>query len=213
MENNNKRKISVTEALVELKLYDSKINKAIASTPYIGAAKKSSDKVGAVTKDAFISASKSGYQSIQDLIKNRALIKSAIVQSNANTNVEIGGKTYTVAEAIEKKNSIVYDEYLLQAMKEAWSKATNAVGKENLKVDNTVDTMLNTFLGKDSEKKVSEGDLAAISDPYREKNEWALVDPLDLYGEITRLDNEIAAFKAEVDVKLSVSNSVTYIEV
>jgi len=42
------RKISITEALNELKLYDSKITKAINNTTFCGAAKKSSDKVGVV---------------------------------------------------------------------------------------------------------------------------------------------------------------------
>ena len=45
------RKISITEALNELKLYDSKIMKAITNAKLVGAAKKSSDKVGVVKKE------------------------------------------------------------------------------------------------------------------------------------------------------------------
>ena len=47
------RKISITEALNELKLYDSKIMKAITNAKLVGAAKKSADKVGVVKKDDF----------------------------------------------------------------------------------------------------------------------------------------------------------------
>ena len=207
------RKISVTEALKELKLYDQKINKAISSCTFIGAKKKSSDKVGHTLTENFVNNAKAGYQSIKDLESNRAKLKAAVVQSNALTNVEIAGKKYTVAEAIEKKNSIVYKQLLLRAMKEQWASATAQMTRENNKVDNQVDKMLETFLGKDSDKKISESDLSAISDPYRAKNEWELIDPLDLYNEIQELEKEIDEFLADVDTRLSISNSVTYIEV
>ena len=207
------RRISITEALKELKLYDQKITKALSSASFIGAKKKSDDKVGVFKTENFIKNAKSGYQSVTDLIRNRAKIKAAVVQSNAVTKVEIAGETYTVAEAIERKSSIQYEKYLLTGMKSAWKVATDKVSKENARVDAQVDKMLETFLGKDSDKKVSESDLSAISDPYREKNEWELIDPLDLFTKIGELEDEIDCFEADVDVRLSVSNSVTYIEV
>lgn len=207
------RKISITEALTELKLYDQKINKVLCSADFIGCKKKSSDRVNSFKLENFEANAKASYQSVSDLIENRARLKSAIVQSNAATMVEIAGKKYTVAEAIERKNSIEYDKMLLQAMKSQWAAATNNVEKENKRVDTQVDKMLETFLGKDSEKKVSEADLNAISEPYRAKNEWELVDPLNLFAKIQAMEADIDAFEADVDVRLSISNSVTYIEV
>lgn len=207
------RRISITEALVELKLYDQKINKALSNVDFIGCKKKSADKVGSFKTENFVANAKAEYQSVSDLIENRHKLKKAIVDSNANTIVEIGGKKYTVAAAIEYKTSIMYDKMKLQTMKSQWNAATNRIQKENNHVDAQVDKMLETFLGKDSEKKVSEADLSAISDPYRAKNEWELVDPLNLYAEIQALEAKIDAFEAEVDVRLSISNSVTYIEV
>ena len=207
------RKISITEALTELKLYDQKINKVLCSADFIGCKKKSSDRVNSFKLENFEANAKASYQSVSDLIENRARLKSAIVQSNATTMVEISGKKYTVAEAIERKNSIAYDKMLLQAMKSQWAAATNNVEKENKRVDTQVDKMLETFLGKDSEKKVSEADLNAISEPYRAKNEWELVDPLNLFAKIQAMEADIDAFEADVDVRLSISNSVTYIEV
>ena len=207
------RRISITEALKELKLYDQKISKAISGACFVGAKKKSDDKVGVFKTENFIKNAKSGYQSVTDLIRNRAKIKAAVVQSNAVTKVEIAGETYTVAEAIERKSSIQYEKYLLTGMKSAWKAATDKVSNENARVDVQVDKMLETFLGKDSDKKVSESDLSTISDPYREKNEWELIDPLDLFTKISELEDEIDRFEADVDVRLSVSNSVTYIEV
>ena len=207
------RRISITEALMELKLYDQKINKALSNVDFIGCKKKSADKVGSFKTENFVANAKAEYQSVSDLIENRHKLKKAIVDSNANTIVEIGGKKYTVAAAIEYKTSIMYDKMKLQTMKSQWNAATNRIQKENNHVDAQVDKMLETFLGKDSEKKVSEADLSAISDPYRAKNEWELVDPLNLYAEIQALEAKIDAFEADVDVRLSISNSVTYIEV
>ena len=75
------RKISITEALNELKLYDSKIMKAITNAKLVGAAKKSADKVGVVKKEDFEERAKASYQSVTDLIANRNTLKSAIVKS------------------------------------------------------------------------------------------------------------------------------------
>ena len=65
------RKITVTEGLNELKLYDSKIKKAIDNLKLIDAKKKSVDKVGVVNVEKFIADAKAAHQSIMDLIRNR----------------------------------------------------------------------------------------------------------------------------------------------
>lgn len=207
------RKISITEALNELKLYDSKITKAITNATLCGAAKKSSEKVGVVKKDDFSERAKASYQSATDLISNRNTLKSAIVKSNAITCVEIDGMPMTVAEAIERKNSIEYDETLLNEMKRQYASATAIVDKENKKVDNKVDELLATLIGKDSDKKLSKEDQEAVEKPYREKNEFEFVDPLELYEKIQALESNIDGFKSNVDTVLVLSNATTFIEV
>lgn len=209
----NMRKISITEALNELKLYDSKITKAIINATFCGAAKKSSDKVGVVKKDEFGERAKASYQSVTDLIANRNALKSAIVKSNAVTEVTIADKTMTVAEAIEHKNSIEYDETLLSEMKRQYTNATTTVDKENKKVDAQIDKLLETFTGRDSDKKLDKEAMSAISDPYREKNEFEFVDGIgNMYEKIQKLEADIDAFKSNVDTALCVSNSLTMIE-
>jgi len=207
------RKISITEALNELKLYDSKTTKAITNATFCGAAKKSSDKVGVVKKEDFDERAKASYQSVTDLISNRNSLKSAIVKSNAVTEVEIDGKVMSVAEAIERKNSIGYDEMLLNEIKRQYANATATVDKENKKVDNKVDDLLTTLIGKDSDKKLSKEDQEAVEKPYREKNEFEFVDPLGLYNKIQTLEADIDGFKSNVDTVLVLSNATTFIEV
>lgn len=199
------RKISITEALNELKLYDSKITKAITNATLCGAAKKSSDKVGVVKKENFEERAKASYQSVTDLIANRNTLKSAVVKSNAVTEVTVDDKVMTVAEAIERKNSIENDETLLNEMKRQYANATTTVDKENKKVDAKV--------GKDSDKKLSKEDQEAVEKPYREKNEFEFVDPLGLYEKIQALEADIDGFKSNVDTALVLSNATTFIEV
>lgn len=207
------RKISITEALNELKLYDSKITKAITNATLCGAAKKSSDKVGVVKKEDFEDRAKASYQSATDLIANRNTLKSAVVKSNAITEVTVDDKSMTVAEAIERKNSIEYDETLLNEMKRQYANATATVDKENKKVDAKVDDLLTTLVGKDSDKKLNKDDQEAVERPYREKNEFEFVDPLGLYDKIQALEANIDGFKSNVDTVLVLSNATTFIEV
>lgn len=207
------RKISITEALNELKLYDSKINKAINSATLVGAAKKSSAKVGVVNTDEFENKAKSSYQSITDLIANRNTLKSAIVKSNAITEVSVDGKIMTVAEVIERKNSIVYDQNLLNAMKVQYASSTLTVNKENKRVDDKVDELIQTLAGKDSAKKLDKEAIEAVEKPYREQNEWVLVDPIKIFDEMTKLESDIDGFLANCDTTLAVANASTFIEI
>lgn len=210
---NDMRKISITEALNELKLYDSRIKKAIGNAIFCGAAKKSSDRVGVVKKEDFADRAKASFRSVTDMISNRNTLKSLVVLSNATTNVDVNGKVMTKAEAIERKNSIEYEEMLLNEMKQQYTNATTTVDKENKKVDAKVDDLLTTLIGKDSDKKLSKEDQEAVERPYRDKNEFEFIDPLDLYEKIQALEADIDGFRANVDTALCVSNAITTIEV
>ena len=207
------RKISITQALNELKLYNEKILKAIEKVNLVGYAKKSFDKIGVLTKDEFSANCKADYQSLTDIIANRNYIKSAIVKSNAVTEVKIGEKAMTVAEAIERKASIQYDELLLDKMKAQYAAATSNVERENKRVDAKVDELIATLVGKDSQKKLSEDDQRNVEIPYRKANEYELVDPLNLNDKIKKLEAEIDDFKSNVDTALSISNATTFVEV
>ena len=97
-------KMTIHKALCELKTLDARITKCIGETEYVFANKHSNDKVNGMTVAAYCDEIKSGYQRVTDLIKRRDAIKRAVVLSNAVTKVTVGGKEYTVAEAIEMKN-------------------------------------------------------------------------------------------------------------
>lgn len=174
--------------------------------------KKSVDKVGVVNVEKFVVDTKAAHQSIMDLIRNRNTLKAAIVKSNAITYLEIGDKTMTVAEAIERKNSIQYEKDLLLAMKAQYASATVTVNKENTKVDNKVDELIQSFVSRDTTKKFDKNEQTAVEALYREQNEWELVDPLNLFDLMTKLEADIDTFESQVDGKLSLCNATTFIE-
>ena len=207
------RKITITEGLRELKLYDAKISKAIATGNFIKAGSKAADNINGVSKATLENNIRADFQSVCDLIENRSLIKQKIAQSNALTKISVNGVEYTVAEAIEKKNSIAYEKRFLDRLKEAYVSNFNAMTTHNNMVEKQIDTMIMAFVSKDSDKKLSPDDLKALSEPYRHDNEWGLLDPLDICEKIKLLEGQIDGFESAVDTQLSISNSITFIEV
>lgn len=208
-----KRTITITQGLNELKLLDSRIEKAIQNATFVNSAKKVSKVVGAIDKEVFKGRAISDYQSINDLIKERATIKSAIVKSNALTDIKVVDEVMTVAEAIERKISIQYDKQLLEQMKFQYSISKNDVEVQNNKVNEQVNKLLETMVSKESSKQLSKEDQDVIEKPYRANHEYELVDPLSVYDKISELEKRIDDFESAVDTALCVSNASTFIEV
>ena len=207
------KKITITEALKELKLYDSRIDKALKNAQFVSCAKKASDMVKHKQKEAFEKDAKASYSSVTDLIANRAKIKGAIVKSNAETVIEVGGEKMTVAAAVERKTSIVYEKELLAVMKSQLAKASDEMQKGNAAVDRQCEAMAIQYLSGDKKEKPSAEAMESFTAPYRKANELAVVDPIGIEKEIRELEERIDRFETDVDVKLNVSNALTVIDV
>lgn len=203
--------MSITRALAELKLLDKKISKAINQGRYADVAVGKKAVRGFKTTEEFEQNVKSQFQSVKDLINRRQQIKSEIVKSNAITVVEIAGEKMTVAEAIERKTSIQYEEQLLHKLKVDYNQANDLSIRENERVTNRLDTLLESNFGKDA--KVKDTDVEAISKPFLETNEAKVVDPINVRVEIEKLEERINDFLMEVDFSLSDSNTITKIEI
>jgi hypothetical protein len=202
--------MSVTRGLAELKLLDKRIADTMKfSVISIQQGKKKI--ANQFTRDEFESGCKSVFSSVTDLIDRRKKIKSAIVASNADIIVMIGGHHMTVAEAIERKTSIKYEQDFLKACREQLAHCLTVVNQENEKVKARLDVLLQQNFGKDS--KTSAADVEAISVPFMEQNEVKLVDPLGLQGKIDGMSESIDGFLSEVDYVLSESNTLTKITV
>lgn len=201
--------ISITRALAEVKLLNTRIENG-TRVPFVGIT------VGGKTTNGQELASttsnlKANLQSVTDLIKRRQLVKSAIIQSNAITMVSINGQAMTVAEAIERKASIQYEQQLLNHLQAQLAQVRNTVERNNTAMQGRIDTMLQAADGKD--RKATEEEMEAISKPYKASNITAPLDPNGLEDVIKKMEEDINGFLFEVDFSLSESNSKTLVEV
>lgn len=209
-----KEKMLVTEALNELKTLDARINRAISQADFIEPAKnKDPQVVPGVTKEEFKKKADASYTSINDLILRRKKIKAAILNSNAVTKINMHEKEMTIAEVIDLKGMIVYYKSLLNKMITQRDISVAKVNVNNSKVEAYIDKMVSdAYNNKDGKNIIKPEEYAAIADPYRERNEWVLVDPLGITEKIESLQNFIEEFESTVDSKLQISNCITFIE-
>lgn len=203
--------MTVTRALAELKLLDSRIHKAIQELNPIAITTGKKVVPGYQTNEEYSERTKAKLQSVKDLIKRRNEIKAAIVKSNAENKVTIGGKEYTVAEAIERKNGIKYEQELLNKLKTSYANATHAYITEDESVKKRLDILLQTAYGKDV--KVTEDQYNSTAKPFLEQNAPKLIDPLNIKAMIEELEKEINDFLLNVDFELSTANSINKIAV
>lgn len=202
------REMTITQALVELKTLDSRINKAV-NKEMIGIA-KNSDKDTESWK-TFAERATANLASAVDLINERSKIKSAIVKSNATTTVKVGEVEMTVAEAIERKSSISYEEDLCASMKRQYAACHTTIEAKNAEVQRKLDNLLESLVGAD--KKGSADEVSTTSEAYIAKNGYCVVDPIDIQKAIDMMEDRITSFLANVDIALSVSNAKTVITI
>jgi len=172
----------------------------------------SNTKIHGVEIKEFVKTMKSSHQSAKDLIKRRDALKRAVVSSNAITKVTISGVVFTVAEAIEMKNTgISYKEDLVSSMREQYDVAVNHCARENdLLARKADDYIMGMYQSKDI-TKMSE-DMQKARNEYITQNTYELVESVKILEEIKNLDEEIANFTSEIDSVLSVSNALTTID-
>lgn len=202
--------MTIHEALAELKMLDNRIFSKINGSNFAVANKHSNGKIAGKTIDAYLDAAESNYQSITDLLNRRKAIRNALSQSNAVTKVMVGGHEYTIAEAIEmKKTGMSNYHALLSEMTRQLSEANSTIRRENDRLVDKADQYVAGLLG--SKEKVASTDAEVLRKAYIDANTYDLVAVKDLQENIQQLSDEIMAFEAEVDAKISISNALTTI--
>lgn len=203
--------MTIHEALSELKIIGDRIESAI-NKEFVTLNKKSNKKIDGIPIDDVVANIKSRYQKVNDLIKRRNAIKRAVSISNAKTEVVISGTSYTVAEAIEMKNSgIQYQEMLMKELTRQISNQRNGLQLENNEVYKKAEEYAVNSVGKKENSNAKDFEDTRMS--YIETNCYDLIDPLKLTQEIEKLEEEISAFKTKVDSALSISNAITTITI
>lgn len=210
-----KQKMTIHRALSELKVLDSRISKSINEINPIGAKQKDKLVNGTHDEETFISNAQSKFESINDLITRKTKIKSAIVESNSKTQVTIGEKTMSVADAITFKDVVSFKKQLLSKLAQENNKVLALVNKNNEGINNQALENARIMLGREGDSKLtpSDKDVEAVMSPFVERHKFTTVDPLQIEKKIEELEREIEGFTTEVDAVLSESNAITFIEI
>jgi hypothetical protein len=202
--------ISISHALVKLKLLDKQIEKIISNFKcteiLVGKKLRNNKPISDFEKDT-----KEEFQKLNDLISYRSKLKSAIVKSNANTEVYINEDKLTVAEAIETKSFIKVKKSLLNSLLNESHNSNLNIRTINLGIVPRLDKLLEATFSKD--QKIKSEDYDSISKPFLEANEAKLLDPINISQVIKNLETEIDNFESQVDIILSEMNAKTIIEV
>jgi hypothetical protein len=207
--------ISVTRALVELKRYNDRVTQAIA-VPFVSitVGKEANQKVlnSNKTVSAVSLEIQGAFDKVEALIKNREKLKAAIVKSNAETQVELLGRSMSVAEAIELKTSVELRSALLSQLRRQLLTAKTAIERANVELEAKIDASLNTVYGSEK-SKIAEDLVKQIATPQRNQKEQNLLDPCGIEDKIEKLQDEVSAITSELDFVLSESNARTLITV
>lgn len=208
----NTETMTVHRALADLKTLDDRIRDKIDSSIFCVANRHSNKKIGGVELEKAKEQMKSDYQSISNLIRRRDAMKRAVVLSNAKTQVEIAGRMYTVAEAIEMKNhGIENNRALLTRMNHQYQTAIQEIARRNGdELERKTNDYMTAMYG--SKDKVQNEDMERTRKEFVENNTYELVDPIQIRTTIDSMVTDIDAFMAEVDAALSVSNAITKID-
>ncbi|MCP4353108.1 MAG: hypothetical protein GY795_47260 [Desulfobacterales bacterium] len=205
-------KMSIARALVELKTLDKRIEKTLQNLKPVMVMTGSKLEPGISSREEFEKSVGSLYQSLTALVERKRKIKSAVVRSNAVTMVTVAGDKMTVAEAIERKNSIGIEKNIRKNLAGKYSEQVKKAENHNGQIQKQLFQLLQATYSK-PETEISKDDYDRIATPFRENNEAKLVDPLGIEKELQSIEEKIDAFEAEVDITLTESNARTEIEI
>lgn len=202
--------LTVAGALVELKLLDKRIQKAVGNS-FATYQRGKELPNGYKSVEEVTEAIRANNQSAVDLIKRRNEVKSAIVISNALTTVTVGSQSMTVAEAIERKTSIDFERMLLQRYKVELAGALHNVDVINKDVEKRAEQTVQTYLqGQGDANNIEQAN--ALRQSVLDAQGAKVIDPLDLKKLISELEDRIDEFESNVDLALSTSNALTELE-
>ena len=208
-----KETMSVHKALSELKVLESRISGSIGILEPIAIMKHNNAKIGGLPVADWSKEAKSSYQAVRTLINRRDAIKRGVTRSNAVTLVTIGGKQYTVAEAIEMKNhGLSYLTTLCTTLTTKYASCKRMADIENDKLETCADTYIKELYAGTDLKNMS-AEVTAAREAFVKSRTTEIVDPIEIKKQIDELQKTIDTFTAEVDSVLSESNALTNITV
>lgn len=208
-----KEKMTVHQALCELKTLRKRISKAIEATNPVAVKYHGAGKVNGMTTEEFKTLAKSAHDTAVDLIRRQNAIKAAVNEYNSWTKVKVCGQEYTVAQAIWLMQYGMNDKKALlnryvQMLDSVNAQIVRSNGDELRRRAETF--AVNMYGVKD---KADPKDFNTAMDDYIDKHTVDMVDPLGIRKIISELEKEISDFESNVDAAIQVANATSTIEI
>ena len=203
----NKVKMSITRALAQVKLIESKLGRAFAGfdVEINGKLKYFPN----FTTEQFEKEALVEVNSFEDLFKNRLKIKSAIARANIDTKISLFGTEYSIIELIDLKNSSQYKKNVYTNLINNYNKCKSEVVNQDVKIENEVSKQVE--VANSNKTQVSKDLTTTLTETY--KTLWGgKIIGLDI-NKISKEKDDLDKLVAEIDMILSEINSKTEIEV
>lgn len=209
-------KMLIADALDERDFLREKIRKAISNCNFVTVKRKKDKRTkDGIDPDAFIEKAKSDYQSITDMIVRLKKINSAIIVSNATTEIKLkNGTTMTRAEAISRRKELRSRsddlEYnFIEVMQRMITSSQREYNLLTKKADEATELYKSNLSSTDKELTVKQVEAAKT---LTEEEYPEILDPLDLEKIYTDRSDQYSMIAKELDTAIKVSNATTYIE-
>lgn len=208
--------LSITRALATIKSLNVRIGKLskgqVIILPTAGTgADLTIINNGGLTKEKAEEMIQSNWKELQDAIKVRDEIRAAVTQSNAVTKVTIGGKEYTVVQAIDAKKNMADKRALLEQLKKNIISTEQSYQKQSAAHQQQLGNVRSQALANG--KKHDEESLKTYTNPVDMQMVPGLIDPLKATELVAKLEDEITEFELNVDYALSESNAITKVTI
>ena len=203
----NKVKMSITRALAQVKLIESKLGRAFAGfdVEINGKLKYFPN----FTTEQFEKEALVEVNSFEDLFKNRLKIKSAIARANIDTKISLFGTEYSIIELIDLKNSSQYKKNVYTNLINNYNKCKSDIVNQDVKIENEVSKQVE--VANSNKTQVSKDLTTTLTETY--KTLWGgKIIGLDI-NKISKEKEDLDKLVAEIDMILSEINSKTEIEV
>ena len=203
----SKVKMSITRALAQVKLIESKLGRAFAGFDVeVNGKLKGFPNF---TTEQFEKEALVEVNSFEDLFKNRLKIKSAIARANIDTKISLFGTEYSIIELIDLKNSSQYKKNVYTNLINNYNKCKSDVVNQDVKIENEVSKQVE--VANSNKTQVSKDLTTTLTETY--KTLWGgKIIGLDI-NKISKEKEDLDKLVAEIDMILSEINSKTEIEV
>jgi len=206
--------ISLARALSKLKTTEKEIaeffDKKENPSPLFVSFKKIDDSMvhgTTLTTDVFKSEVKSKMDKINNLLELQRQLKRKISEANNKIKVMIIGQEMTITEAIFYKETIKYKKQLMDRLRvELLNWKTNKEATDKAIEDNARALVNKVSTPGLSPAEIEERLLSATT-LFSKGYKLEVIDPLDAFEVIKRLENDIKIFEAEIDFVLNEKNS------